>query len=91
MPFQLRFSIEDRNGVMVLIDHNSGNVRPATSSEVELWNALTSKISPTRETFVKVSEQDMVVLLMERDYLKKQFEELTKKYDLLCKSKESKE
>lgn len=76
MSLQLNFRIEDRAGVMVLIskgkdDHD--NVRPASSAEVELWNALTRRFAaPVRESYIRVNEQDLVTVLMERDHLRRQ-------------------
>lgn len=76
MPLQLNFRIEDRGGVMVLITQGPGHddvVRPASSAEVELWNALTRRFaSPARESYIRVNEQDLVTVLMERDHLRRQ-------------------
>ncbi len=72
MPFSLHFTIESRGGVMVLIDHRNGAARPATTIETELWNALTKRVAPARESYIRVNEQDMMNLLIERDKLKQQ-------------------
>lgn len=83
MPLQLNFRIEDRGGVMVVIANGRDGidvVRPASSAEVELWNALTRRFAaPARESYIRVNEQDLVNVLMERDHLRKQVTELTKK------------
>ena len=83
MPLQLNFRVEDRGGVMVLIANGRDGadmVRPASSAEVELWNALTRRFAaPARESYIRVSEQDLVNVLMERDHLRKQVTDLTRK------------
>ena len=76
MPLQLNFRVEDRGGVMVLITKGQRDeeiVRPASSAEVELWHALTHRYaSPARESYIRVNEQDLVTVIMERDYLRRQ-------------------
>lgn len=77
MPLQLSFRIEDRAGAMVLITRRRGSseeiVRPASSAEVELWNAFTHRFAaPARESYIRVNEQDLVNVLMERDQLRRQ-------------------
>lgn len=48
-------------------------VRAASTAEVELWNALTKRFaSPSRESYIRVNEQDLVTVLMERDHLRRQ-------------------
>lgn len=83
MPLQMNFRIEDRGGVMVLITRGRGDeevVRPASSAEVELWNALTRRFAaPARESYIRVNEQDLVAVLMERDHLRRQVAALEKK------------
>lgn len=84
MPLRLNFRVEDRGGVMVLITQTrpgeEETVRPASSAEVELWNALTRRFAaPSRESYIRVNEQDLVSVLMERDHLRKQVTELQKK------------
>lgn len=76
MPLRLNFRIEDRGGVMVLITRGRSDeevVRPASSAEVELWNALSQRFAtPARESYIRVNEQDLVSVLMERDHLRRQ-------------------
>lgn len=83
MPLQLNFRVEDRGGVMVLITKGRGDeelVRPASSAEVELWNALSRRFAaPARESYIRVNEQDLVSVLMERDHLRRQVATLEKK------------
>ncbi len=83
MPLQLNFRVEDRGGVMVLITRGRGDeelVRPATSAEVELWNALSKRFAaPARESYIRVNEQDLVTVLMERDHLRRQVTDLETK------------
>ena len=79
----LNFRIEDRGSVWVLVTQQSDGaeiVRPATIAEVELWNAIAKRFStPARETYIRVSEQDLVTALMERDHLRRQVSDLQKK------------
>ena len=75
MPFRLNFHVEDRTGVMVVV-FQDGAVRPATSAEVELWNIITKRFSSTRESYIRVSEQDFLELLREREHLRAQVTEL---------------
>lgn len=83
MPLQLNFRVEDRGGVMVLVTKGRDDedvVRPASAAEVELWNALTRRFAaPARESYIRVNEQDLVTVLMERDHLRRQVTNLTKK------------
>lgn len=86
MPLRLNFRVEDRGGVMVLISQPTPGadeiVRPASSAEVDLWNALTKRFaSPARESYIRVNEQDLVTALMERDHLRRQCLELQKRLD----------
>lgn len=67
----LNFHVENRAGVMVLV-HENGDVRPATVAEVDLWNIVTKRFSSTRESYVRVSEQDLLELLRERDHMRTQ-------------------
>jgi hypothetical protein len=88
MPLQLSFRIEDRAGAMVLITRRRGSseevVRPASAAEVELWNALTQRFAaPARESYIRVNEQDLVNVLMERDQLRRQVASLEKKVEEL--------
>jgi len=65
-------------------------VRPASSAEVELWNALTRRFAaPSRESYIRVNEQDLVSVLMERDHLRKQVTELQKKHAELASDAEA--
>lgn len=83
MPLQLSFRIEDRGGVMILITKGRGDeeiVRPASSAEVELWNAFTHRFAyPARESYIRVNEQDLVTALMERDHFRRQVTNLEKR------------
>jgi len=82
MPLQLNFRVEDRGGVMFVV--RSGRepgdpetITVASNAEVELWNALASRLaSPHRESYIRVSEQDMVEMLLERAALRKQLIEV---------------
>lgn len=82
MPLNLNFRVEDRGGVMVVIEPGRTPeapevVRAATSPEVELWNALARRMAaPTRESYVRINEQDLVGLLLERDQLRRQVTDL---------------
>ena len=90
MSLQLNFRIEDRGGVMVLIQGRPGEetVRPASSAETELWNALTRRFAaPARESYIRVNEQDLVTVLMERDHLRRQVSTLEKKVEELTAEK----
>ncbi len=90
MPLQLNFRIEDRGGVMVLIQGrpNEESVRPASSAEVELWNALSRRFAaPARESYIRVNEQDLVTVLMERDHLRRQVTNLEKRVEELTAEK----
>lgn len=84
MSLNLNFRIEDRGGVMVVVtsDTSSGGletVRPATSAEVELWNQANKRQTvPYRESYLRVNEQDLLGILMERDQLRKQLSVLEK-------------
>ena len=68
---------------MVLITKGRGDeeiVRPASSAEVELWNAFTRRFAaPARESYIRVNEQDLVSVLMERDHLRRQVSDQEKK------------
>lgn len=83
MPLSLNFRVEDRGGVMVLVQKGRGDeevARPASSAEVELWNALARKFAtPARESYIRVNEQDLVNTLIERDHLRRQLAEQEKK------------
>lgn len=83
MPFSLNFRVEDRGGVMVLVSrHKEGEetVRPASTAEVDLWNALSRRFAaPARESYIRVNEQDLVTTIMERDHLRKQNGELQRR------------
>lgn len=82
MPLRLNFRIEDRGGVMVLITTSGEDeaVRAASSAEVELWNALTRRFAaPARESYIRVNEQDLVSVIMERDHLRRQHAEVQRK------------
>lgn len=84
MPFSLNFRVEDRGGVMVLITRGARDgeetVRPASSAEVELWNALSRRFAaPARESYIRVNEQDLVTTLMERDHLRRENHNLQKR------------
>jgi len=75
MPFRLNFHVEDRVGVMMIV-FQDGVVRPASSAEVELWNIVTKKFSNTRESYIRVSEQDFLEVLREREHMRAQVTEL---------------
>ena len=89
MPLQLNFRVEDRGGVMFVVrsGRNPGDpeqITIASAAEVELWNALASRLAtPHRESYIRVSEQDMVQILLERDTLKRQLADLHRSYDEL--------
>jgi len=52
-------------------------IRPASTTEIELWSALTRRFAtPVRESYVRVNEQDLVGVLLERDHLRKQVADL---------------
>lgn len=78
----MNFRVEDRSGVMFVVREgkNPGDldiVTVASAAEVELWNALTSRLAaPHRESYIRVSEQDMVEMLLERDELRRQLVEV---------------
>ena len=67
----LNFHVEDRSGIMVVV-FADGIVRPASIAEVELWNVVTKRFQSTRESYVRISEQDLLELLRERDHLRDQ-------------------
>ena len=67
----LSFHVEDRAGVMVLVQED-GTVRPASTAEVDLWNIVTKRFSNTRESYLRVSEQDLLEVLKERDHMRHQ-------------------
>lgn len=90
---QLNFRVEDRSGAMVLVMQPTPGApeitRPASSAEVELWNALTRRFgSPVRESYIRVSEQDLVSMLMERDHMRRALADIQQKYaELLERTK----
>lgn len=57
--------VEDRAGVYVVIDRGTGAIRPATSFEVELWQYANRGNVPTRESYVRVNEGDLLRLMQE--------------------------
>lgn len=67
----LSFHVENRAGIMVLVQED-GTVRPASTAEVELWNIVTKRFSNTRESYLRVSEQDLLEVLKERDHMRQQ-------------------
>lgn len=71
MLSSLSFHVEDRAGVMVLVQED-GTVRPASTAEVDLWNIVTKRFSNTRESYLRVSEQDLLEVLKERDHMRSQ-------------------
>lgn len=71
----LNFHVEDRAGVMVVV-FNDGIVRPASATEVELWNLVTSKFQNSRESYVRINLQDLLALTQERDHFQRQIKDL---------------
>lgn len=53
------------------------SVRLATALEIELWNTVTKRLNmPLRESYIRVNEQDLIGVLVERDQLRKQLSAL---------------
>lgn len=74
-----RFRVQNKLGVLVVGDTETGTERPATSLEVELWGVLISSMRIDKDTFVQVSEKDLTRLLTENQHMKTQIQSLQTK------------
>jgi hypothetical protein len=84
--WNLKYEIVNRHGALMTLEVATGNERPATSFEVDLWDMIAKDVHPHKETYMRVNEADFLSLMNERAELKKRLGELQKRYDELCSS-----
>lgn len=74
----IKYKLINKRGVFFVFDEDTKQERPATSMEVELWNYFVSQFKPTRESFVRIAEEDLQALLVELTMLRSQLKDKEK-------------
>ena len=72
--------VQDHGGVYVVINRETGEIRPATSFEVELWQYAQLPIAPTREAYVRVNEADLLRLMQEVESMRAEIQTLRDRF-----------